>query len=151
MASSAQDVHIGAMFPPDGLLHTAVNAGLTGATPSAAMRYLAYLAAGLSPDEARNKIMPSRTPLSAFDGRSAMERVRIPQDILDDIRKRHPGKQVSWTLRYYMALVNGANERQAESIADGFKSGRPPGSRDSYQRTRRSRAEISAASETETT
>jgi hypothetical protein len=138
---------VGATFPADGLMHTAVNAGLPGASPGAIVRYLAYLAAGLDEAEARARVMPALTPLAAFENRSAMERVDVPHEIRDAIRAKHPGKPVSWTLRYYMALVNGASERQAESIADGFKAGRPVGSKDSRRRIRRTRAEITAARE----
>jgi hypothetical protein len=91
--------------------------------------------------------MPTRTPLSAFEHRSAMERVDVPHEIRDAIRAKHPRKPISWVLRYYMALVNGASERQAESLADGFKAGRPPGSKDSSPRVRRTNAEIAAARE----
>jgi hypothetical protein len=146
-----QAVKVGATFPADGLLHTAVNAGLPGASPGAVVRYLAYLAAGLNDTEARARVMPTRTPLSAFDNRSAMEQVVVPADIRDAIRAKHPGKPISWVLRYYMALVNGASERQAESIADGFKAGRPAGSKDSRPRIRRTNAEIAAAREAATT
>ena len=137
MSEAAQ---IGATFPPDGLLHVADRAGLYGVSPGATVRFLAYLAAGLSWDEARNRVLPRKVPLSIFDERSAREQVRIPQDVADQIHTRHPGKPVPWVLRFYMAKTNGASDRQAESIADGYKAGRPKGSPDSYQRTRRSKA-----------
>jgi hypothetical protein len=138
---------VGATFPADSLLHTAVNAGLPGVSPGSVVRYLAYLAAGLDESEARARVMPTHTPLSAFDNRSAMERADVPHEIRDAIRAKYPGKSVSWVLRYYMALVNGASQRQAESIADGFKAGRPAGSKDSRPRIRRTKAEIAAARE----
>jgi hypothetical protein len=138
---------VGATFPADGLMHTAVNAGLSGASPGAVVRYLAYLAAGLDEGEARARIMPTRTPLAAFENRSMAERVDVPHEIRDAIRAKHPGKPISWVLRYYMALVNGASERQARSIADGFKAGRPVGSKDSRPRIRRTSAAITAVRE----
>jgi hypothetical protein len=138
---------VGATFPADGLLHTAVNARLPGVSPGSVVRYLAYLASGLDESEARAHVMPTRTPLAAFENRSAMERVDVPHEIRDGIRAKHPGKPISWVLRYYMAVVNGASERQAESIADGFKAGRPAGSKDSRPRVRRTNAEIAAARE----
>lgn len=137
----ARGARISAVFPPDGLLHAAVNSGLTGASPGAVVRFLAYLAAGHDLDEARNRVLPKRQPLSVFET-SVKEQVEIPQAEADRIRENYPDKSVAWVLRYYMAKINGATDKQAESLAGEFKAGRPEGSKDGYQRTRRSKAEL---------
>jgi hypothetical protein len=138
---------IAATFPPDGLVSTAFNNGLLGASPGAVVRFLAYLAAGLDRDEARQRVAPQHVPLSDFEKRAFMEQVSLPRDIIDNIRDRHPGKSVSWALRYHMALVNGATDRQATIVANGFSAGRPVGSKDSKPRIRRTNAQIAAAQE----
>jgi hypothetical protein len=127
------NARISAVFPQDGLLHVASNTGLTGATPATIVRFLGYLAAGYSTDDARERVMPKRQPLSVFDG-SAKEQTHFPEPELQKIHERYPGKTVSWALRYHMAIVNGATDRQAEELAEGYKPGRPIGSKDSYQR-----------------
>ena len=131
---------VGATLPPDALMRIAFDWLPGGASPGAALRYIAYRAAG-DPD-ARKKVMPNDVPLSDFDGRAAFEKTNVPAEVVDEIRRRHPGKSVSWALRFQYAKMNGARDNQAELLADGFKPGRPKGSKDSYQRTRRTKAEL---------
>lgn len=116
---------VGATFPRYSLGKVAYFADLDGASRYQVVRYLAYLAAGHTPAEAKALAMPQHD-MSEFTGEVKRSKAQIEQSVLDEIRKRHPGKDIGWILRYHAALQTpGIDENFAIEVADSIKVGRP--------------------------
>jgi hypothetical protein len=116
---------IGAVFPRHALGKVAYNHDMAGATRYQVVRYLAYLAAGHTPDEAKRLAMPAHD-MSEFTGDNKRIKAKIEQSVLDEIRKRHPGRDIGWVLRYHAALQEpGIDEAFAVDIANSIHRGRP--------------------------
>jgi len=142
---------ISTRFPPGiGPGVIAARAGLIGATPGGVLRYLAYRLAGHNETEARERVIPLRN-LSSFNSRPREEVTQIPVADLEAIRARHPGKPISYLLRFQAAKEAGADDALADEIASSITVGRPKGAKDLHQRTRRTNAELTTASEAITT
>jgi len=121
----AQLTTVGAIFPRHALGKVAYFSGLHGATRYQVVRYLAYLAAGHTPDEAKTLAIPERD-LSEFTGDNKRSNTKIDQAILEEIRSRHPGHDIGWILRYYAALQTpGCTEDLAVEVANEIHRGRP--------------------------
>jgi hypothetical protein len=122
MASRAT---VSATFPPHVLGKVAYFADLVGATKYQVMRYLAYLAAGHTPADAKALAIPDHD-MGEFTGDIRRSHTKIDQAILDEIKKRHPGRDIGWILRYHAAMQTpGIDEDFAVDIADSIKPGRP--------------------------
>jgi len=118
-------VTVGATFPRYSLGKVAYHANLHGATRYQVVRYLAYIAAGHSPDEAKALAIPDHD-LSDFTGDDKRSNTKIDQAVIDTIRERHPGRDMGWILRYYAALQTpGCDENLAVEIANEIRRGRP--------------------------
>lgn len=116
---------VGAVFPRYTLGKVAYFADLTGASRYQVVRYLAYLAAGHTPSEAKALAMP-QLDMNEFTIDCKRSKAQVDQSVLDNIRLRHPGKDIGWILRYHAALQTpGADENLAIEIADSIKVGRP--------------------------
>ena len=137
---------IGAVFPSQHTLaKVAFEHDLIGVTPGGCLRYLAFLAAGIPRDEARARVMPQQNLKAFADRRSNREQTVIPKDAYEAIKQRYPGRSISWVLRYHAAMELTGNAELAEELASSVNEhhGRSKGSKDSYQRTRRTKAELS--------
>lgn len=123
----SQLVTVGGMFPKNALGKLAYRADLVGASRSQVVKYLAYIAAGFQPAQAREKVLaPSDRDLSTFAGEQRREIAMVDPAILQAIREKHPGREVSWCLRYYAALhTPGCTEELAVEIASEIHRGRP--------------------------